>query len=198
MKKFLFILILLGLSFTAAAQYANIPAAKRVGCRIKLDGEKLSAAQSQMLMADIGGEDYSAEWANARGWRAAGISMIAGGGVIAAGGAMTALIGVLTSAVGATVGATAGAAVGSIGGQDAAQDAANEGARNGAQAGQPIITGGLIAMGLGLGIHFAGVPITIVNATKMSRLVDKYNESQEPQLSFGISRSGGIGLCLSF
>ena len=195
MKKYLFILILLGLSFTAAAQYADIPAAKRVGCRIKLDNQKLSAKQSELLMADIGGEDYSAQWAKARGWRAAGISMIAGGGAVAAGGALTALIGVLTSAVGATVGAAAGATVGSIGGQESAQEAANQGAKNGAQAGQPIITGGLIAMGLGLGIHFAGVPITIVNSTKMSRLVDKYNE--QPQLSFGIG-GNGVGLCLSF
>ena len=206
MKKIFTVLVLLAAAVSAYAQYATPALAERKGCTIKIDGEKLSHQEANLLMSNIDGEDYSAQWAKARGWRTAGISMIAGGGAIAAGGAMTVLIGALTSALGATVGAVAGATVGSIGGEEQAQQSASEAAQKGADAGKPIINGGLIAMGLGLATHIAGIPLTVVNSVKMSKLVDKYNESlpaAEPQpvpemeLSFGATRNG-IGLCLSF
>ena len=117
---------------------------------------------------------------------------------------MTVLIGALTSALGATMGAVAGATVGSIGGEEQANQSASEAAQKGADAGKPIITGGLIAMGLGLGVHIAGIPLTVVNSVKMSKLVDRYNESlPEPEpapqmeLSFGPTING-VGLRLSF
>lgn len=206
MKKFLFAIILMAVSVVAQAQYAPSPVAGRAGGTIKYDGKKLTKAEAEMLMADIDGENYTADWAKARGWRTAGISMIAGGGAIAAGGAVTVLIGALTSALGATVGAVAGATVGSIGGEEQAQQSASEAAQKGADAGKPIINGGLIAMGLGLATHIAGIPITVVNCTKMSKLVDMYNEANEPSepkesgevlLSFGTTRNG-VGLCISF
>lgn len=204
MKKILALIIMLAASVSAYAQYVNPALAERRGCTIKIDGEKLSHQEANLLMSNIDGEDYSAQWANARGWRTAGISMIAGGGAIAAGGAMAVLIGALTSALGATVGAVAGATVGSIGGEEQAQQSASEAAQKGADAGKPIINGGLIAMGLGLATHIAGIPLTVVNSVKMSKLVDKYNESlPEPQpapemeLSFGTTQNG-IGLCLTF
>lgn len=211
MRKLLFVLILAAVSFAAQAQYATVPAAKRVGCRIKLDDQKLTPAQSALLMSDIAGEDYSPDWCKARGWRAAGISMISGGAVLAVGGAVTAMVGLLTSALGAGIGAATGAIVGSIGGEEAAQEAGSQGAQQGAEAGVPITTAGLIIMGVGTGIHIAGVPITVVNSVKMSRLVDKYNESvlpnpelipdEEPvpevQLSLAGTRNG-IGLCINF
>lgn len=206
MKKFFTVLVLLVVAVSAHAQYATPALAERKGCTIKIDGEKLSHQEANLLMSNIDGEDYSAQWAKARGWRTAGISMIAGGGAIAAGGAITVLIGALTSALGATVGAVAGATVGSIGGEEQAQQSASEAAQKGADAGKPIINGGLIAMGLGFAAHIAGIPLIVVNSVKMSKLVDKYNESlpaAEPQpvpemeLSFGATRNG-IGLCLSF
>lgn len=206
MKKIFTVLVLLVAAVSAHAQYATPALAERKGCTIKIDGEKLSHQEANLLMSNIDGEDYSAQWAKARGWRTAGISMIAGGGAIAAGGAMTVLIGALTSALGATVGAVAGATVGSIGGEEQAQQSASEAAQKGADAGKPIINGGLIAMGLGLATHIAGIPLTVVNSVKMSKLVDKYNESlpaaesqpvPEMELSFGATRNG-IGLCLSF
>ena len=59
-------------------------------------------------------------------------------------------------------------------------------------------------MGLGLGVHIAGIPLTVVNSVKMSKLVDRYNESlPEPEpapqmeLSFGPTING-VGLRLSF
>ena len=204
MKRIITVLVLLVATVSAYAQYANPALAERKGCTIKIDGEKLSHQEANILMSNIDGEDYSGEWARARGWRTAGISMIAGGGAIAAGGAMTVLICALTSALGATMGAVAGATVGSIGGEEQANQSASEAAQKGADAGKPIITGGLIAMGLGLGVHIAGIPLTVVNSVKMSKLVDRYNESlPEPEpapqmeLSFGPT-CNGVGLRLSF
>lgn len=203
-KKLVSVIILLVVALSAYAQYATPSLAERKGCTIKIDGEKLSHQEANLLMSDIDGEDYSADWAKARGWRTAGISMIAGGGAIAAGGVMTVLIGALTSALGATIGAAAGATVGSIGGEEQAQQSASEAAQKGADAGKPIITGGLIAMGVGLATHVAGIPLTVVNSVKMSKLVDRYNESlpepepaPEIELSFGATRNG-VGLCLNF
>lgn len=206
MKKIFSILVFLAMAVSAYAQYATPALAERKGCTIKIDGEKLSNHEAELLMKSIAGEDYSAQWAKARGWRTAGIAMMAGGGAIAAGGAVTVLIGVLTSALGATVGAVAGATVGSIGGEEQAQQSASEAAHKGADAGKPIINGGLIAMGLGLATHIAGIPLTVVNSVRMSKLVDMYNEANEPSepkesgevlLSFGTTRNG-VGLCLSF
>ncbi|MBQ7273796.1 MAG: hypothetical protein IJR12_09335 [Bacteroidales bacterium] len=204
MKKIFTVLVLLAAAVSAHAQYAAPSLAERKGCTIKIDGEKLSQEEALRLMSNIDGEDYSAQWANARGWRTAGISMIAGGGAIAAGGAMTVLIGALTSALGATIGGATGAIVGSIGGEEQANQSASEAAQKGADAGKPIITGGLIAMGIGLATHIAGIPLTVVNSVKMSKLVDRYNESlPEPEpapqmeLSFGATING-VGLRLSF
>lgn len=204
MKKIITVLVLLAAAVSAYAQYATPALAERKGCTIKIDGEKLSHQEANLLMSNIDGEDYSGEWARARGWRTAGISMIAGGGAIAAGGVMTVLIGALTSALGATIGGATGAIVGSIGGEEQANQSASEAAQKGADAGKPIITGGLIAMGLGLGVHIAGIPLTVVNSVKMSKLVDRYNESlPEPEpapemdLSFGPTING-VGLRLSF
>ena len=209
MKKFLFVIILTAVSVAAQAQYATEPIAKRAGSTIKMDGQKLSKAECEHLLADIDGEDYSADWAKARGWRAAGISMISAGAGIAAVGAGTFLVGALTSMVGAAVGATTGAIVGSIGGQESAQETASTAAQNGADAGRPYMTAGLIMTAVGAAINIAGIPITAVNCTKMSKLVDKYNESHLPVeeplpepapevlLSFGATRNG-IGLSLRF
>lgn len=208
MKKIASVIILLVVAVSAYAQYATPALAERKGCTIKIGDQKLSKTEADILMSNIDGEDYSADWAKARGWRTAGISMIVGGGAIAAGGAMAVLIGALTSALGATVGAVAGATVGSIGGEEQAQQSASEAAQKGADAGKPIINGGIIAMGLGLATHIAGIPLTVVNSVKMSKLVDKYNESlpatmpetepaPEMELSFGATRNG-VGLCLTF
>lgn len=186
--------MLLTLSVAAQAQYADAGMAKRMGARIKVDSLKLSRAQSLELMADIDGEDYSKEWKEARGWRSAGIAMISGGAVVAAGGAVTTMVGLMTSALGAGIGGAAGAVAGSIGGRDSAQEAGSQGAQAGAQAGKPIITAGLITTFVGLGIHIAGIPITAVSCTKMSRLVDKYNAAQ---MSMELT-PGGVGLCLKF
>ena len=197
-------MVLLVATVSAYAQYANPALAERKGCNIKIDGQKLSQQEANILMSNIDGEDYSGEWARARGWRTAGISMIAGGGAIAAGGAMTVLIGALTSALGATMGAVAGATVGSIGGEEQANQSASEAAQKGADAGKPIRTGGLKAMHLGLCVLLGGSTATVVNSVKMSKLVDRYNESlPEPEpapqmeLSFGPT-CNGVGLRLSF
>ena len=147
MKKIVSVLILLVVAVSAYAQYATPSLAERKGCTIKIDGEKLSHQEANLLMSDIDGEDYSADWAKARGWRTAGISMIAGGGGVMAVGLSTVLIGALTSMLGATGGAVAGAVVGSIGGEETAKQTGQQAAQKGAQAGVPIMTtGGIIAL----------------------------------------------------
>ena len=194
MKKILILLTFLTVSVTAMAQY--VPAAKRSGGTVKLDGSRLKPKECLELFADIDGEDYTAEWTKARGWRAGGIAMIsAGAGVMAIGGGLT-LVGLMASMLGATI----GGAVGAIGGQDGAQAGANQGAK----AGEPYIVAGLVVGGVGLATHIAGIPVTAVSCTKMSRLIDKYNDSQMPaaeekdiQLSFGFTQHG-VGLSMTF
>lgn len=208
MKKFLFVFILMAVSVAAQAQYATQPVAGRAGGTIKYDGKRLSQEECNMLLADIDGVDYTADWAKARGWRTAGVSMIAGGAGIAAVGLGTFLVGALTSMMGAVIGGAAGAVVGGVaGGQDGAQSTASDAAQKGAEAGKPYMTAGLIITAVGAAVNIAGIPITAVNCTKMSKIVDKYNESllpvEEPipepvaQLGFGLTRNG-IGLTLSF
>ena len=204
MKKIVSVLILLVVAVSAYAQYATPALAERKGCTIKIGDQKLSKTEADILMSNIDGEDYSADWAKARGWRTAGISMIAGGGGVEAVGLSTVLIGALTSLLGATGGAIAGAVVGSIGGEETAKQTGQEAAQKGAQAGVPIMTtGGIIAL-VGALVHVAGIPLTVVNSVKMSKLVDRYNESlpepepsPEMELSFGPT-CNGVGLRLSF
>ena len=201
--KLSLVLVFLGLSLSVRAQYADVHMAKRRGARIELDGQKLSASQSALLMADIDGEDCSGQWNKARGWRSAGIAMISGGAAIAAGGAFVGLLGGLTSMMGATAGAVGGAIGDSISGGDS-NEHANEGAQQGAQAGVPMMRAGLWVFVAGMGIHLAGVPITVVNSVKMSRLVNQYNEAQtkkaqEPEVQFSLGFTpNGVGLCLTF
>ena len=208
MKKIFSILVFLAMAVSAYAQYATPALAERVGCRIKIGDDKLSVYDSDHLMTDVNGVDYTEQWEKARRGRTAGIVMIPTGGVIAAGGVFTLMFGGLTSALGAVTGATTGAIVGSIGGEETAQQTASNSAQQGAKAGQPFITAGIIVGAIGLGIHFTGVALTIINSTKMSRMVDKYNESLTPfepetesapemELSFGPTLNG-VGLRLSF
>lgn len=204
MKKIVSVLILLVVAVSAYAQYATPALAERKGCAIKIGDQKLSKTEAEILMSNIDGEDYSADWAKARGWRTAGISMLAGGGGIMVVGGTVALIGALASMFGATTGAVAGTIVGSVGGSETASQTGQQAAQKGAQAGVPIMTtGGIIAL-VGALVHVAGIPLTVANSVKMSKLVDKYNESlPEPQpapemeLSFGATRNG-VGLCLNF
>ena len=205
MKKVVLVFVLMMVAAVAAnAQYATPEIAKRVGCTIKLDGNKLSRDAAVDLVRDINGENFSEVWCKARGLRTTGIVMISAGAGVAVAGLATAFVGLLVSAVGAAAGGATGAIVGSVGGEDQAQKTASEAAQNGAQAGVPIVHGGLIAAALGTGVSIAGIPITAMNSTRMSRIVDKYNEWQAPQqeepaivLSFG-STQNGVGLRLNF
>lgn len=201
MKKFVLVLVfLIAASAMMHAQYATPHHAKRAGCSVKLDGTKLSQEETAQLFSDIDDEDYSDEWATARGWRTGGIVMISVGSGLALVGLGTAIVGVLISAVGATVGATAGAIAGSIGGSDTAEQASSQGAQNGAQAGVPYAQAGVIIGAVGAATAIAGIPITAVNCSRMNKIVDKYNNAQAvpaAELSFGPTQNG-MGLRLNF
>ena len=203
MKKLLAILVFITACVSLNAQYATPQIAKRAGCTIKLDGEKLSREDAVELLRDIDGEDYSAEWCNARGWRTAGIVMMSAGGAVAVAGASTALTGVLVSIFGAAVGGVTGAIVGSVGGSESAQKTGSEAAESGAKAGVPLINTGLVIGAVGAVVAIAGIPITVVNCKRMTGIVDKYNSAQAEdaapaaELTFGPT-SNGVGLSLRF
>ena len=203
MKTLLAILVFITACVSLNAQYATPQIAQRAGCTIKLDGEKLSREDAVELLRDIDGEDYSAEWCNARGWRTAGIVMMSAGGAVAVAGAATALTGALVSIFGAAVGGATGAIVGSLGGSDSAQKTGSEAAESGAKAGVPLINTGLVIDAVGTAVAIAGIPITVVNCKRMTGIVDKYNSAQAEdaapaaELTFGPT-SNGVGLSLRF
>ena len=203
MKKLLAILVFITACVSLNAQYATPQIAKRAGCTIKLDGEKLSREEAVELLRDIDGEDYSAEWCNARGWRTAGIVMMSAGGAVAVAGAATALTGALVSIFGAAVGGATGAIVGSVGGSESTQKTGSEAAESGAKAGVPLINTGLVIGAVGTAAAIAGIPITVVNCKRMTGIVDKYNSAQAEsaapaaELTFGPT-SSGVGFSLRF
>lgn len=184
------ILMLLLLSLGAWAQYAGTGVAKRAGTRIKVDGVKLSREDQAALLADIGGRDLNPAWQKARSGRNAGMGLTIGGGVAALGGSAAVLLGLTASVIGAGMGAV----VGSIGGEETAQQAAQQGA----SAGEPYITGGLIATGVGLAAMGAGIPLMAVNCKRLNRIVKTCNdERSEAQLSLGPTVNG-FGIVLDF
>jgi len=189
MKRFLLLSLLLTLTgLMAQAQYI-----KRAGCSIKMDGEKLSREQTDLLLSDIGGEDLRNDWKTAKGWRTAGIALTATGGTAIVAGAGTVMIGALTSALGATAGAIAGGTAGAISGdKDASQKAANDAAKQGAQAGTPIMNGGLACMIAGTVALAAGIPLIVVNCKRMNGIVKRHNE-----LIIGPAQEG-VGVAMRF
>ena len=204
MKKLLAILVFITACVSLNAQYATPQIAKRAGCTIKLDGEKLSREEAVELLRNIDGQDYSAEWCNARGWRTAGIVMMSAGGAVALCGIVTAGAGALVSAAGAVAGGVTGAIVGSMGGgSDSAQKTGSEAAESGAKAGVPLINTGLVIGAVGTAAAIAGIPITVVNCKRMTGIVDKYNSAQAEsaapaaELTFGPT-CNGVGLSLRF
>jgi hypothetical protein len=190
MKRSLLTLILMLLSLGAWAQYAGTGTVTRTGARLKVDGVKLSPEDQAVLLADINGTDYNPAWDKAKAGRSAGMALTLGGGVTALGGCTVLMLGLTTSIFGAAIGAT----VGSIGGQESAQQAAQQGA----DAGQPYITAGLVAAGLGVAAMGAGIPVLVVNSRKLNGIVKDCNSGRPAaQLTMGPTASG-FGLALQF
>ena len=184
------IMMLLLLSLGAWAQYNGTGIVRRAGTRIKVDGVKLSREDQEALLSDIAGKDCNPAWQKAKTGRNAGMGLTIGGGVVALGGSAAVLVGLTASVIGAGVGAV----VGSIGGEEGAQ----QGAEQGAAAGEPYITGGLIATGAGLAAMGAGIPLMIVNNKKLNNIVRTCNEERSgAQLSLGPT-GNGFGLVLNF
>ena len=191
MKRIIISLILMTISLGAWAQYAGTGTIKRVGSHIEMNGEKLSPEAQSTLLSNIGGQDYYADWEKARKGRSTGMGLTIGGGSAVVVGGAALVVGLTASAVGAATGGI----VGSIGGQESAQQAAEEGAK----AGDPIITGGLIASALGVAAMGAGIPKIVKNVKKLNGIFNTYNNGGQPsaQVSFGAT-GNGIGLALRF
>ena len=190
-------LLLLTCSVGASAQFADGGALKRSGNKIKVDGRKLTAEEQTLLLSDIAGIDYNEAWSREVNHRNAGLALTIAGSAGVVLGAATTVVGALTSAIGAVAGATGGAIVGSIGGEQAAQEAASEGANEGAKAGEPIMTAGLIATGVGAAALATGVPLLIVHCKRMNTIVAGANQARGAELSLAPC-NGGIGIALRF
>ena len=198
MKRLFLILVLLAVAVSASGQYVQGPL-KRVGGTLKSPSGKLTKEELAQVLQDIDGQDCTAEWKKAKGWRGAGVGLIAGGSVMGVGGLGLFMVGALTSAVGGAVGATAGAVAGSIGGKESSQSAAQQGAQQGVSAGKGLMTAGVIVTGVGVACTLAGIPLVIVNCTRMSHLADRYNASHGEEGTLEVSLvPGGVGLTYSF
>jgi len=124
--------------------------------------------------------------------------MIAGGSTVAVVGAGFVVVYGLAAVLGIAIGASAEAMAGGDGSQAADSISAEI---------EPYIVGGTAAMFIGAGTAIAGIPVTVVNCRKMTKIVNRYNDSvtetsiSEPSpevtLSFGPTRSG-VGVALNF
>ena len=187
MKRILVILVLMLTAVAAQAQYLDGPYVRRGG-HLKGANGKLSKEETAAVLSNIGGQDFTADWNKANGWRKAGIWMIAGGSATAVGGAVVFLLGATVSAIGGATGAV-------IGGMVGGDDGASQGADEGVKAGEPYMTAGLIVGAAGLATATAGIPILIVNCSKMNGIVRKSNDTVQLSLASG---PNGMGLRLSF
>lgn len=200
--------------FAASAQYIPDGTAKRSGGHIKVDGETLTAEQQALLLSDINGQDFTAQWKRNNAWRKTGIWMTSLGGTAIVGGLGTTFVGVIAMALGVVVGAgTAAVVAGAASGGDsqASSDAAGEAADSVAEGIAPIINTGLIITGAGVVSTAVGIPMIVTNCKKMNSIVKAYNSplanENAPQLSISPalayepasgSIAPGIGLRLNF
>lgn len=193
MKKILLLISLLAVCFAAQAQYSGT--LKRSGCSLKMDGQKLTKAETTALLSDIGGVDYTASWEKARRGRTTGIVMTSVGSGVAVLGAGVSIVGLFATVIAVGAAATTGAIVGSVGGEETAQETASSAADQAADSTTPIMTAGLVMMGAGAVTAVAGIPFIVVNCNKMNKIVKTYNNT--PALAFGTT-GNGLGLTLNF
>ena len=200
MKKILLILVLLTACAAAYGQYIPEGQAKRIGSKIRIDGQKLTPEQQALLLQDIDGVDYTRKWNNARLTRNWGIGLTAAGGTVAVVGAGGTMVMILATALGVAIGAGAGAVVGSVGGEETASDTASEAANNVAEEMGPKIAAWSAVAGVGLVTTAVGIPLWITGSRKMGKIVKAYNGSArhtDSGLYFGPTASGA-GLAFVF
>ena len=214
MKKLLLALALMTACFAASAQYLPVGVAKRSGGHIKIDGERLTTEQQALFLSDINGQDFTAQWKKNNSWRKTGIWLTSVGGAAVVGGLGTTLIGAVAMIFGVAIGASTAAVVAgtaSGGDEQASSDAANEAANNAAEGIAPIMNTGLAITAVGTVSMVAGIPMIVVNCSKMNKIVKAHNNSlaleSSPELSLSPaiayepasgSIAPGIGLKLNF
>lgn len=183
--------VLIALLFMVATVAAAQTPYKRSGNGIEIDGEKLSEAQMQELLSDVNGTDIYGYWNKEASSRKLGTGLAIGGGVLTAAGLASALLGGVTSLLGAATGAV----VGSVGGQEGA----SSGASQGAKAGKPFAVAGLVAAAAGLGTLTGGIVLISKSNKRLDGLVDLCNSASggDIQVMVGPAPSG-IGLCMNF
>lgn len=189
MKRILFPLLALTWAVTASAQYAP-GSLQRKGTHLEAQGVRLSEAEMNAVLSDIGGVNYNEDWNDWTTRRNTGMGLTLGGAAVGIAGGVVVMLGAAVS----IAGMGAGAIVGSIGGQEGAQQAAEAGA----QAGKPYLTAGTIAGLAGLTSFCVGLPMWISNTKKMNGVVNQYNaDKPQASLTFG-STDSGIGFRFNF
>lgn len=200
MKKIILALVLLTACAAAYAQYIPDGTAKRVGSKIRIDGQKLTKEQQLVLLSDIDGKDYTRDWNKGRITRGWGMGLTIGGGTVAVVGACGTMIMLVATAFGVAIGAGTGAIVGSIGGEEAASETASEAANNVAEEMTPIINALATVTGVGVVSTAVGIPLWVVGSKKMGKIVKTYNGTSrhaDSGLYFGPTASGA-GLAYVF
>ena len=200
MKKIILALILLTACAAAYGQYIPEGTAKRHGSSIRIDGQKLTPAQQNLLLSDIDGIDYTRTWKNANLTRKWGIGLTAAGGTVAVVGAGGTLVMVIATALGVVIGAGAGAVVGSVGGEETASETASQAANNVAEEMGPKIAAWSAVMGVGVVSTAVGIPLWVAGSKKMGKIVKTYNGTArhaDSGLYFGPTASGA-GLAYRF
>lgn len=158
---------------------------QRKGADIVADGIRLTDAERNILLSDIGGTDYCTQWDKAaKGFRT-------GKGLLIAGGATT-FVGALCGTfcivyMFADVVGQSLATVMTLGTYKPG------GVCRTAVIGSYVSFGAVVA---GIGCLAAGATVYCVSKSKMNKIVNGYND-RVPELTFGLQKNG-IGIALNF
>lgn len=189
MKRTLITIACMLLSIAAFAQFNDTEFSgllERHNGGMRMDGTDLNPDEMAIILADVNGEDRTADWYRYKGKRALGEGLIIGGCATAAAGAVV--------FVGTAVVHVVCVIFVAIGGQEAVDQLSRQF--------EPWYIGSGIVTGVGAASAIAGIPVLVVNNKKLNGIVNDWNAANgaptgEVSLNFGAAPSG-IGFTLNF
>lgn len=196
MKRTLITIACMLLSIAAFAQFNDTEfngILERHNGGMRMDGTDLTPDEMAVILADVAGEDRTAEWYSYKSKRALGEGLIIGGSATAAAGAVvfagTGVVWLLCAALGGGLAAALGGD-----GQEAVDNISEEF--------EPWFIGSAIVTGAGAATAIAGIPILVTNNKKLNGIVNDWNAVNAPtdtevSLNFGAAPSG-VGFTLNF
>ena len=196
MKRALVTIACMLLSIAAFAQFNDTEFSgilERHHGGMRMDGTDLTPDEMAVILADVAGEDRTAEWYKYKGNRALGEGLIIGGSATAAAGAV---VFVGTGVVWLLVAALGGGLAAAFGGDG------QEAVDNISEQFEPWFIGSGLATGVGAAAAIAGIPIMVSNNKKLNGIVNDWNAVNAPaatevSLNFGAAPSG-VGFTLNF